>query len=198
MLNFSLLAKFNKYPQIPRSTDSSSARVKEHCLGLRGGWVCKIATRLVTASIVTATLLPCVFSLYGTQCFLLDAAPPCRVQCKRVKWVVKSNKLDKLATRVDLLGRSPLNRQEALELLLSSSDFCRFFTDAILAHDCAAFFWEVPAFADSTMLSPFEFVLVESTELSNSVSNPTPFSQHFGKLAMGMFYIFRTCMETLS
>lgn len=74
-----------------------------------------------------------------------------------------------------------MERGEVFELLRSSGEFRRFFTDAVLACGYRGFFWETPPVTRATLNRPFEFAAVESKSLALLDADGSPFAGWFAK-----------------
>ncbi len=82
--------------------------------------------------------------------------------------------------RVSVLedGR-PLSFVEVVDLWQRTAEFRDYFVSLLANAPYDAYFWETPPVAVSTASRPFEFVLVESTDLSRVEPEPDAFRDQF-------------------
>ena len=81
-------------------------------------------------------------------------------------------------------GSSPVSYAEIIRQWQDNSDFRAFFIDLLLNSPFAAFRWETPPVTMATVDQPFEFVLIDSPEISLD-PDPTAFAEHFEKADVG-------------
>ena len=79
---------------------------------------------------------------------------------------------------------SPLSFAELVQLWQNDSGFRTFFTDLLLSSSFRAFRWETPPVTSATADQPFEFVLIDSPEISLD-PDPVAFADHFDKESSG-------------
>ena len=79
---------------------------------------------------------------------------------------------------------SPLSYAEVIELWQNDSDFRAFFVSLLSNSPLPVFRWETPPVSVSTTNRPFEFVLIDSPEISLE-PDPAAFAEHFDKANPG-------------
>ncbi|MDF9799654.1 hypothetical protein OKW21_004917 [Catalinimonas alkaloidigena] len=72
-----------------------------------------------------------------------------------------------------------LTFSNVLRLWQESIAFCDFFSSILAEAPFSAFFWECPPLTKSSILRPFEFVLVNSLQLSKVEPDTEAFRQYF-------------------
>lgn len=78
-----------------------------------------------------------------------------------------------------LRSGQPLSFAEVLALWQDAADFRDYFLSLLSTSPYDAYFWETPPVTTSTASRPFEFVLVESTVLSQVQPEPDAFRNQF-------------------
>jgi len=73
---------------------------------------------------------------------------------------------------------SPVSFAEVIFQWQSNSEFRSFFTDLLLDSPFRAFRWETPPVTTASIDQPFEFVLIDSPEISLG-PDPAAFAEHF-------------------
>ncbi len=73
---------------------------------------------------------------------------------------------------------SPVSYAEVIRQWQNNSDFRAFFIDLLLNSPFPAYRWETPPVTTATTAQPFEFVLIDSPEISLD-PDPTAFAEHF-------------------
>jgi len=76
-------------------------------------------------------------------------------------------------------GDSMLSFRQFFDLLRASRDFADWYSCTLAAFDAAAFYWELPPLANSTIDDLLEFVVIDAPALANLAPDPTPFASHF-------------------
>ena len=79
---------------------------------------------------------------------------------------------------------SPVSFAEVIRQWQNDSDFRTFFIDLLLNSSFPAFRWETPPVTIATADQPFEFVLIDSPEISLD-PDPAAFADHFDKEVPG-------------
>ena len=79
---------------------------------------------------------------------------------------------------------SPTSYAEVIHQWQNNSDFRAFFIDLLLKSPFPAFRWETPPVTIATADQPFEFVLIDSPEISLD-PDPAAFAEHFEKTGPG-------------
>jgi hypothetical protein len=79
---------------------------------------------------------------------------------------------------------SPVSYAEIIRQWQDNSDFRAFFIDLLLNSPFPAFRWETPPVTMATADQPFEFVLIDSPEISLD-PDPAAFAEHFGQTEPG-------------
>ena len=79
---------------------------------------------------------------------------------------------------------SPVSYAEVVQLWQYDSGFRTFFTDLLLSSSFRAFRWETPPVTSATADQPFEFVLIDSPEISLD-PDPAAFADQFVKQSSG-------------
>jgi len=75
---------------------------------------------------------------------------------------------------------------DAFEAMLSSVEFRLFFNSVFAESAWAAYRWETPPMRESSLHSPFEFVLIDCAELERPADR-TSFCEHFGDQPVAVF-----------
>ena len=102
-------------------------------------------------------------------------------------WHVCSTELSETKTRYQLrYDRKPVAVMDVLEAMVSSPEFRLFFNSVLAESVWAAYRWETPPVSDSSISSPFEFVLINSEELERPPDR-TSFRDHFGDQPVAVF-----------
>ena len=95
-------------------------------------------------------------------------------------WKAKSETLSKSVSRTVLLTDGvPLRYEQVILLWRDDESFCEFLSTTLAASPFEAYFWETPPITRATWGRPFEFVLVESGDLSGIQADPNPFQKKF-------------------
>ena len=79
---------------------------------------------------------------------------------------------------------SPVSYAEVIRQWQNHSDFRAFFIDLLLNSPFPAYRWETPSVTMATADQPFEFVLIDSPEISLD-PDPAAFAEHFEKTEPG-------------
>jgi hypothetical protein len=79
---------------------------------------------------------------------------------------------------------SPVSYAEIIRQWQHNADFRAFFIDLLLNSPFPAFRWETPPVTIATADQPFEFVLIDSPEISLD-PDPAAFAEHFGQTEPG-------------
>lgn len=84
-------------------------------------------------------------------------------------------------------GERVLSFREVTDGWQHDAGFRAFFNALLAQAPYEAFFWETPPVRQATVAAPFEFVLVNSTQLAGIAADPVPFRAHFaaGKPVVG-------------
>ena len=81
-------------------------------------------------------------------------------------------------------GSSPVSYADVIHQWQSDSNFRAFFIDLLLNAPFPAFRWETPPITTATANQPFEFVLLDSPDISID-PDPEAFSEHFVTMTQG-------------
>ena len=73
----------------------------------------------------------------------------------------------------------PLSYADVVALWQSDESFRTFFIELLADAPFAAYFWETPAVTDTSIDQPFQFVLLDSPDLSGVSADPAAFSDYF-------------------
>ena len=68
---------------------------------------------------------------------------------------------------------------EVIELWQQDESFRAFFLSLLTDTSMPAYFWETPPVSTATVSKEFEFVLIDSSKLTNIEPDPSDFRQHF-------------------
>jgi len=95
-------------------------------------------------------------------------------------WSFKSRELNEGVQRITLYkwGKQ-LTYKDVISLWQSSSSFRKFYFSILQKSPFDAFFWENPPVTRSTIKQPYEFVLVNSPQLSRINADSSPFQDRF-------------------
>src|SRR5262245_25391284 len=95
-------------------------------------------------------------------------------------WAASSKIIDSNTHKISLLQNdSQLSYQTVIEHLEQNSDFRNFYFSILFASPFDAFFWENPPVTKLNVKRPYEFVLVNSLQLSRVSADLNPFQEKF-------------------
>jgi len=95
-------------------------------------------------------------------------------------WEAKSNFVGNTTNKINLFeGDSQLSYDEVIGLWQNNSEFRNFYFSILFASPFDAFFWENPPITKSNIRQPYEFVLVNTHQLSKVSAGPIPFREKF-------------------
>ena len=78
-----------------------------------------------------------------------------------------------------LEGGSVLTVRQLFARLQSGSDFTDWYSDALIAFEANAFYWELAPLTRSTLDEDARFVLIDAPMLARLPAEPRPFAEHF-------------------
>jgi hypothetical protein len=88
--------------------------------------------------------------------------------------------LDRCSTKIQVRWNgTPISVESALDLCRNNDCFRLQLISALAASPFAAYFWEMPPVASSSLTRPFEFVLTEGRDLASMSPNVSAFQEHF-------------------
>ncbi|MCP4764781.1 MAG: hypothetical protein GY875_00765 [Gammaproteobacteria bacterium] len=79
---------------------------------------------------------------------------------------------------------SPVSYSDVMDRWQNDAEFRRFFTALLLDSPFSTFRWETPPITRTTANRPFEFVLLDSSDLAGD-PDPAAFAEHFAAVAPG-------------
>lgn len=99
-------------------------------------------------------------------------------------WSFKSKELDKGIQRITLYNwGKQLKYKDVISLWQSNLKFRNFYFSILQRSSFNAFFWENPPVTRSTSIKPYEFVLVNSPQLSKISADSSPFQDRFNPMS---------------
>jgi len=95
-------------------------------------------------------------------------------------WITKQTVLDDDVYKISILrGRTQLRYADVIRLWRNDSKFRDFYCSILRGSAFNAFFWENPPVALSNIKQAYEFVLVNSSQLSRVSADSSPFQDKF-------------------
>jgi hypothetical protein len=95
-------------------------------------------------------------------------------------WEVQIDSSDKSVHKIRLLeNEDQLCYEDVIRYWHSNHEFRNFYISVLKESPFEAFFWENPPLTRSNLRQAYEFVLVDSPQLSNVSADSRPFSRHF-------------------
>ena len=78
-----------------------------------------------------------------------------------------------------LTGKRPFSYADIIQKWQLDKSFRDYYIELLAKTPFAAYFWETPPVTQATVARPFEFVLVDSSQLARVQAEPRAFASHF-------------------